>query len=143
MRRLSAFLVLAFVPLVLVDGAVADEGKAPDRDPKELAAELARLRGPRDMVIIRIANEGERARFLWPKLVAILESGAPSERVCAAWALGWIGASEAVPALGKALGSREWQVVFAAAGTLGNFGAAAKEKQESGWQVVGITVVEK
>jgi hypothetical protein len=120
-------LVLALFSFAAPGGAAAGDKRAAEPDPRALAADLASTRGPRHLPIIRIANEGERARFLWPSLVTILESGMPSEQVCAAWALGWIGASEAVPALGKALGSRDWQVVFAAAGTLGNFGAAAKD----------------
>jgi hypothetical protein len=101
--------------------------KQTEVDLRTLEAELAKSRPERrDIVIVQVAREGARARSLWPKLVAILESGSPNERTCAAWALGWIGANEAIPALTRALASPEWRVVFAAAGVLGRFGNAAR-----------------
>jgi hypothetical protein len=47
------------------------------------------------------------------------------------WALGWLGAREAVPALTRALANHDWRVVLAATDVLAGFGVDAKPALEA------------
>lgn len=83
------------------------------------------------LAIVKVASEGAQAKSLWPRLVKIAADGTPVEQVCAVWALGWLGAGEAVPALTRALESREWRVALAATDVLAGFGIDAKPALEA------------
>jgi hypothetical protein len=106
------------------------DGAAPPADNPALANLARSLQSgsqeQRLLAIVNVASEGARAMSLSPRLVKIADEGTPVEQVCSVWALGWIGAGEAVPALTRALASREWRVVLAATDVLAGFGVDAK-----------------